>query len=86
MPRPPPPATALSSAGRPQARTASITAAGSVRPAVSPGTVGMPSFAASRLAEALPPRRSMVSAVGPTKHSPAASTARTNSGFSETKP
>ena len=45
-----------------------------------------PSRAASILALALPPMRSIVSAVGPMNVRPAASSARTKAAFSETKP
>ena len=64
---------------------AAISAASSL-PVRLPGMVGTPAASASRLADALSPSRSMVSAVGPMKTSPACSTARAKAAFSARKP
>ena len=49
MPRPPPPAAALTSTGKPMSRAIASASASDVTPPSEPGTTGMPSFLAVRL-------------------------------------
>ena len=77
MPRPPPPADALTSTGR----SASVTAAGS-----SSGSTGTPASAMSFLASTLEPIAAIAAGGGPIQVSPASSTACANAAFSERKP
>ena len=85
MPRPPPPAAALIITGKPVVSTkANAASADSTRPSL-PGTVGTPALAAASRAATLSPIRRIAWAVGPTKISPAASTASANSAFSARK-
>ncbi len=51
-----------------------------------PGTIGTPAASAPRRAASLLPSEASVSAGGPTKVSPASTTARANSAFSDRKP
>ena len=67
MPRPPPPAAALTSTGKPISRAIASASASDVTPPSEPGTTGMPSFLAVRLASILSPIRRMCSALGPMK-------------------
>ncbi len=87
MPMPPPPPDALTSSGNPTASPAASSpssAPGSKRGL--PGSTGTPALSAMARARALSPIAAMLSGRGPTKISPAASTARANSAFSDRKP
>ena len=75
MPRPPPPADALTSSGR----SASVGCSGA-------SSVGTPAFRISSLAPIFEPIASIDSGVGPTQVSPAPITARAKSAFSDRKP
>ena len=77
MPRPPPPADALTSTGR----SASVTAAGS-----SSGRTGTPAAAMSFLASTLEPIAAIAAGGGPIQVSPASSTACANAAFSDRNP
>ena len=77
MPRPPPPAEALTSTGK----SAAVTESGD-----SSGSTGTPAAAISFLAAIFEPIASIASAAGPTQVSPASVTARANSAFSDRKP
>ena len=67
MPRPPPPAAAFTSTGKPISRPIASASASDVMPPSEPGTTGMPSRLAVRLASILSPIRRMCSARGPMK-------------------
>ena len=76
MPRPPPPAAALTSTGK------AVTSAGSVQV----GSIGTPASASSALAAILSPIAAIAFADGPTQVRPASVTAAANSAFSARKP
>ena len=86
MPRPPPPATALISTGKPIWWASSIASASLPTGPSLPGTVGMPSSRAVALATILSPIRRMCSGDGPMKMKPCSSTIWAKSAFSERKP
>ena len=67
MPRPPPPAVALISTGKPIALAIFIASGSLVTAPSEPGTTGMPSFLAVSLASILSPMMRMCSDVGPMK-------------------
>ena len=67
MPRPPPPAAALSSTGKPMSRANRRASSSEPTPPSEPGTTGMPSSLAVRLAAILSPIRRICSARGPMK-------------------
>ena len=77
MPRPPPPADALTSSGR----SSSVTDA-----AETSSSTGTPAFAISFLAPTFEPIASIDSGAGPTQVSPASTTWRAKSAFSDRKP
>ncbi len=78
MPRPPPPAEALTSTGHPRARNSS--ASGSTSPSITTdGSVGTPAARMRSFEPIFEPMASMASAGGPTQMSPASDTARANS-------
>ncbi len=86
MPRPPPPAIALSA--MPDLACflkKAIAPARSITPAV-PGRTGTLHFSAWARARALSPNNSSCSGVGPTKVSLASAQARAKSAFSDRKP
>jgi hypothetical protein len=76
MPRPPPPADALTSTGN------AVTSAGSVHD----GSVCTPASASSAFASSLLPMAAIAFGGGPTQTSPASITACAKAGFSERKP
>ncbi len=86
MPRPPPPATALISTGKPIPSASSIASASVPMAPSLPGTVGMPSSLAVALATILSPISRMCSGVGPMKVKPCSSTICAKSAFSDRKP
>ena len=86
MPFPPPPADALSRTGKPISSAAARAAAASVTRSVSPGTIGTPASRIRRRASVLSPITAIVAGLGPTKTSPASSTARAKSARSARKP
>ena len=86
MPRPPPPATALTNSGygsSPAASTQLVDVAWTARRCAS---VGTPASLAAAIARALLPVSVSTSAVGPTKVMPAFAHASASAGFSERKP
>ena len=86
IPLPPPPADALSMTGKPIS-VATVTASStSLMASGDPGTVLTFASFASRLLAILSPMAAMASGPGPMKAILAASRARQNAGFSETKP
>ena len=76
MPRPPPPADALTSTGK------SVIWSGSVQV----GSIGTPASASSAFASILSPIAAIALAGGPTQVSPASITAAAKSAFSARKP
>jgi hypothetical protein len=88
IPRPPPPAAALTISGkRSSPSPAHSTMSSSLRPGRSmPGTVATPASAASSLAATLSPSLSLASGGGPTNTRPASAQARANEARSERKP
>ena len=86
MPRPPPPAVALISTGKPISRAIAAAWAPSRSGPSEPGTQGTPSFCMVSLAMILSPMRAMCSGVGPMKAMPWASTISANWAFSDKKP
>ena len=86
IPRPPPPATAFSITGSVIVLIRLATSAEFFIAFSLPNKIGKPSLAASILAPDLEPSRSMVSALGPIKTRPAASTAITKLGCSDKNP
>lgn len=85
MPRPPPPATALTKTGKfivSEAATSSSTSDDGSDDA----STGRPAAFAEAIARALLPVSSRISADGPTKVMPASAHAAARSGFSERKP
>ncbi len=85
IPRPPPPATALTKTGNPMAWVASTMVSRSSLGSVEART-GSPASCAAPTARTLLPASSSTSAPGPMKAIPAASQARARSGFSDRKP
>lgn len=85
IPRPPPPATALTKMGKPISSAAVSSPSTSVEGSVESRT-GTPARLAAAMAVALFPVSSRTSAGGPTKVMPASAQARARSGFSERKP
>ncbi len=85
MPRPPPPATALTKTGKPISSAARTSSSTSVEGWEEPST-GTPAARAAATARALLPVSSRVAVLGPTKVMPASSQARASSGFSDRKP
>ena len=87
MPRPPPPAAAFTSTGKPMSRAdRAAPPRPSVMPPSEPGTTGMPSRLAVRLASILSPMRRMCSALGPMKWTLCSSRISAKRAFSERKP
>ena len=85
MPRPPPPATALTKIGKPMSAAAASTVSTSSLGS-EPRRVGSPACFAAAIARALLPVRLSTSAGGPMKVMPAAVQASARSGFSDRKP
>jgi hypothetical protein len=85
MPRPPPPATALTNSGYGSSAAASTSASTSVDGSTE-ARVGTPAALAAAIARALLPVRVSTSAVGPTKVIPAFAHASASAGFSDRKP
>ena len=77
------PAAAFSISGKPSAASSPASPSSAT---VVPGTIGTPAASAPRRAASLLPSDSRVAAGGPTKTSPAASTARAKPAFSDRKP
>ncbi len=86
IPRPPPPCAALTTMGSPNSSANASASAASASGLVDPGASGAPASRAMARAVTLSPRASMVSGAGPIHVSPAASTARANSAFSDRNP
>ena len=85
MPRPPPPATALTNSGYGSCFAASTSASGSVLGST-PARVGTPASLAAAIARALLPVSVSTSLVGPMKVMPAFAHASARAGFSLRKP
>ncbi|CAM5442987.1 hypothetical protein SGRIM128S_09672 [Streptomyces griseomycini] len=85
IPRPPPPATALTNTGKPMSSAARTSSSTSVEGAEEPRT-GTPASRAAATARALFPVSSRMPAFGPTNVMPASSHARASSGFSDRNP
>ena len=85
MPRPPPPATALTKTGKPTRSAAATRASASSDGSVDSRT-GSPARFAAAMAVTLLPAISRTSADGPTKVIPASAHAVASSGFSDRKP
>ena len=85
MPRPPPPATALTKSGASMASAAASSASTSVDGSTDSST-GTPAALAAAIARALLPVRVSTSALGPMKVIPAAAHASARAGFSDRKP
>ena len=86
MPRPPPPAAALTSTGYPIFWAIARASSSSVMTPFEPGTQGMPASSASARAAALSPTRSMVSAEGPMNSTWDARQTSAKCAFSERNP
>ncbi len=85
MPRPPPPADALTSRGQPSASTSS--SPGSSSPStVTEGSVGTPAARISSFDPTLDPMASMAAGGGPIQWNPAPTTTRAKSPDSDRKP
>ncbi len=85
MPRPPPPADALTSRGQPSPATSA--GSGGVSPStVMDGRVGTPAARIMSFDPIFEPMASMASGDGPTQRSPASRTARANAPDSDRKP
>ena len=85
MPRPPPPAAALSRIGKPISGASSRACASVVALSV-PGTSGTPASRIAAFAWTLSPIRAITSASGPMKTRSFSVQARTNAGRSARKP
>ena len=86
MPRPPPPAAALTSTGKPIAFAIASASWSEVTPPSEPGTTGMPSRLAVRLASILSPIRRMWLGFGPMKWMLCSSRISAKRAFSDRKP
>ena len=86
MPRPPPPAAALTIRGKPMALDASIAASTVSTSPSEPGTTGMPASLTVCLALILSPMTRICSGLGPMKVMPWASTISAKRAFSDRKP
>ena len=86
MPRPPPPAAALISTGKPISLAIFIASASLVTAPSEPGTTGMPSFLAVSFASILSPMMRMCSDVGPMKVISCSSRISAKRAFSDRKP
>ena len=86
MPRPPPPAAAFTSTGKPISRAIASASLSFVTPPSEPGTQGMPSDLAVRLASILSPISRMCSALGPMKWMLCSARISAKRAFSERKP
>ncbi len=85
IPRPPPPATALTNTGNPMS-SAAATRASTSSDGSDERSTGSPASRAAATALALLPVSSSTSTLGPTNVMPAARQARASSGFSDRKP
>ena len=85
IPRPPPPATALTNSGNGISRADSTRASASVDGSTE-ASVGTPAALAAAIARALLPVSVSTSAVGPMKVMPALAQASASRGFSDRKP
>src|ERR1700722_20408738 len=86
MPRPPPPDAALSINGKPTSRARRNASASEATPPSEPGTTGMPSASAVRLAAILSPIRRICSGRGPMKCTLCSPRISAKRAFSERKP
>ena len=86
MPRPPPPATALTSSGQPSAWASRASAASPWSSPRYPGTQGTPTASMRRFAPALSPIAVMAAAGGPMNTRPALAQACAKSARSDRKP
>ena len=86
MPRPPPPAAALSMTGKPMSRASRSASSSEPMPPSEPGTVGMPSSFAARLAAILSPISRICSGRGPMKCTLCSPRISANRAFSARKP
>src|SRR2546425_2694387 len=86
MPLPPPPAAALRNTGYPSRAASGRACTWSASGRVLPGTIGTPAACMRRRASVLSPMARMAAAGGPTKLSPACTTASANGARSERKP
>ncbi len=84
MPRPPPPAEALTSNGQPIAFSSA--SSGSASPTVREGSVGTPASRMSSFAPIFEPIASIAEAGGPTHASPAAVTSSAKAADSDRNP
>ena len=85
MPMPPPPPVALTMTGKP-IRLASATACSAEASRPVPAIIGTPALRASARAVCFAPNASRCAGVGPTNASPASSTCRAKSAFSDRNP
>jgi len=86
MPRPPPPAAAFTSTGKPMARAMPVASASDDTPPSEPGTQGMPNAFAVRLASILSPIWRMCSALGPMNEMLCSARISAKRAFSDRKP
>jgi hypothetical protein len=86
MPRPPPPADAFNSSGKPTRCAISAISSRSATAPSDPGVVGTPASRAARFASILSPINRIISAVGPTKITSSRAQRSANAGFSARKP
>ncbi len=86
MPRPPPPAVALMSTGKPICLATFIASASFATAPSEPGTTGIPSFLAVSLASILSPMIRMCSEVGPMNVIECSSRISAKRAFSDRKP
>ena len=85
IPRPPPPATALTNSGKPSSSDAATSSSISADGADDPST-GRPASRAAAMARDLSPVRCSTSGGGPTNVMPASAQACARSGFSDRNP
>ena len=85
MPRPPPPATALTNSGKPTSGAAATSVSTSSDGSLEAST-GSPASRAARIAATLSPVRSSTSGGGPMNVKPASAHRRANSGRSDRNP
>jgi hypothetical protein len=87
MPRPPPPAAAFTSSGKPIFIASALKRSTLSRPSPwKPGTIGTPAFCMAARADVLSPMMRIAAPLGPTKISPAAATWSAKSAFCDRKP
>ena len=86
MPRPPPPADALTMTGNPISRAMTVASSTSLSIPSLPGTIGRPAVFMVRLASALSPMRRIISGLGPMNVNPHDSQTSTKCAFSDRNP